>query len=255
MHVLRRVIVLILAVGGAIAACQQVPCQAAEKEVATFQGLAVLEGAIFQIDGEKEHRLEVMVQLPEPKLFYPETLIGVVKKIADDGEEQPCVQFNILIPLGQKIAQGAMVLDDCPTGRYCIEVAASGRIIARVIDTGLPAGTTREKLFRRSRLVGKWEQNEASNQYVKAVLEINRDGTATETLWHKPDDDGYELRYSLTPTSATTAMVYGLSKEGLRYPFGQIGLQKNQLVAETHDITDKSSRPVRKTYKRVVQRR
>lgn len=58
------------------------------------------------------------------------------------------------------------------------------------------------------------------------------------------------MNLSLTPTSATHAMVYGISEDGLRFPWGQFAIEKNQLVSNEVDITDKTKRPVRKTYKR-----
>lgn len=223
----------------------------AERVVATFQGIGVLEGAVFELDGEKEYRIEAMVQLAEPKFFYNETMMGFVNKIQDDGEEMPCANFNLVVPLQQRVARGSMVLDELPAGRYAVSVAASGGIAVRVVDTGKPAGTTRANLFRRCRLVGTWEQIGSGENYAKGVLTINADGTATQTYYkNESDAEGFDMKLSLTPTSATHAMVYGISEHGLRFPWGQFAIEKNQLVSNEVDITDKTKRPVRKTYKR-----
>lgn len=44
--------------------------------VATFQGMGVLEGTVFELDGEKEYRIEAMVQLAG-LLLGPIALVAV----------------------------------------------------------------------------------------------------------------------------------------------------------------------------------
>ena len=223
----------------------------AEKVVTTFHGIGVLEGAVFELDGEKEYRIEAMVQLADPKFFYAETLMGFVYKIQDDGEEVPCANFNLVVPLRQRVARGSMVLDELPTGRYAVSVAAAGSIAVRVVDTGKPAGTTRANLFRRCRLVGTWEQIGSGENYAKCILTINADGSATQTFFRNESDaDGFDMNLSLTPTSAIHAMVYGISEDGLRFPWGQFAIEKNRLISSEIDITDKTKRAVQKTYQR-----